>query len=210
MIRDIDRRVARAMAGVRQAFRGVLRRVNTAPAVALVQADGLATEQIQDAELMQHYGFTSAPPAGTMVVVVPVGGKTAHGIVIATEHGSYRMRSLPDGEVAIYDDLGQKVHLTRAGIVVEGAGRPVTVRDTPRIYMDAPLVEMTGKLLVHDTITGHGGLAIDGTPAGGGQTATITGDLRTIGTIVNNDHQIGSVHTHGGVQTGSGNTAAVN
>ena len=37
----------------------------------------------------------------------------------------------------------------------------------------------------------------------------IIGDIETTGTIKNNGKQIGSVHTHGGVQTGSGTTGQV-
>ena len=38
---------------------------------------------------------------------------------------------------------------------------------------------------------------------------TIAGNIETTGTIKNNGHQVGSVHTHGGVQTGSGTTGVV-
>lgn len=118
MIREIDARIARALGRIRLAFRALLTGLDTAPPVALFQADALAGERIVDNELMQHYGFTSAPPAGTMAIILPVGGKTAHGVAIATEHGTYRLKALDGGEVAIYDDQGQKVHLTRDGIVV--------------------------------------------------------------------------------------------
>ena len=37
----------------------------------------------------------------------------------------------------------------------------------------------------------------------------MTGDIKTTGTIENNDKQIGSVHTHAGVTTGSGTTGQV-
>jgi hypothetical protein len=37
----------------------------------------------------------------------------------------------------------------------------------------------------------------------------INGNIETTGTITNNSKQIGSVHTHGGVQTGSGTTGQV-
>jgi len=40
-------------------------------------------------------------------------------------------------------------------------------------------------------------------------TLIINGNIQTTGTITNNSKQIGSVHTHGGVQSGSDNTGAV-
>lgn len=129
MIKQIDARIRRHLSGIRLAFRGVITLVKAAGAVQLVQLDGLSGEQLQDAELFQHYGYTSNPPAGSMCIVLPIGGKTAHGIIIATEHGTYRLKSLAPGEVAIYDDQGQKIHITRAGIVVDGGGKPVTVQN---------------------------------------------------------------------------------
>lgn len=199
MIEQIDRRIRRAVGSIRLAFRGVITLVRAAGAVQLVQADGLAGEGLKDNELFQHYGYTSHPPAGTMAIVLPIGGKTAHGIIIATEHGTYRIKGLAPGETAIYDDQGQKVHITRAGIVVDGAGKPVTVHNTPHVDFDTPQVNMTGALNVIGKITGTGGFAISG---GTGITATITGDIATTGTITNNGHRIDNTHTHTGVQAG--------
>jgi phage baseplate assembly protein V len=146
MIDHIEKRISRALGGIRQAFRGVMSRVNSAPKVQLIQAVGLRGENIQAAEYFQHYGYTSNPPEGAMFVMVPIGGKTAHGIVIATEHGSYRLKNLAPGEVAIYDDLGQKIHLTRNGIVIDGANKQITITNTPKVRMDIPLLEVTGEI----------------------------------------------------------------
>lgn len=119
MIELIDKRINRALNRIRKAFRGVITKVNAAPKVMLIQGEGLSDEGIQAAEYFQHYGFTSNPPDGAMFVCIPIGGKTAHGIVIATEHGSYRLKSLEKGELAIYDDQGQKVHIKRDRILIE-------------------------------------------------------------------------------------------
>jgi phage gp45-like len=43
----------------------------------------------------------------------------SHPIVLVVGDRRYRLKNLQDGEVAIYDDLGQKVHLTRDGIRVD-------------------------------------------------------------------------------------------
>lgn len=207
MIGEIDKRIRRALGGIRLAFRGVLTLVKAAGYVQLVQLDGLQGEQLQDAELFQHYGITSNPPAGTMAIVLPIGGKTAHGIIIATEHGSYRLKSLAPGELAIYDDQGQKVHITRAGIVIDGAGKPVNIQNTPSVTMTTPLVHATQAMTVDGLLTVSGGMAISG---GTGATATINGNIVTTGTITNNAKNVDSTHTHGGVQTGAGNTAVPN
>jgi phage baseplate assembly protein V len=81
-----------------------------------VQLKGLAGEQLQDAELFQHFGFTSCPPAGTQCIVLPIGGQTSHAIIIATENGAYRLQ-VASGEMAIYSDEGAFVHIKKGRIV---------------------------------------------------------------------------------------------
>lgn len=205
MIATIDARVRRALGGIRQAFRGLGNLVNSTPAIQLVDGEGLADEQLRAMELMQHYGITSVPPAGFAYIALPVGGKTAHSVVVATEHATFRLKALANGEVAIYDDQGQKVHLTRAGIVIDGAGKPITLRNAPHVDIDSPQVNMTGALTVAGLITGGGGMAVSG---GAGTTVAISGDLATTGGISNNGKNIGSSHTHGGVRAGSDTSGA--
>ena len=62
---------------------------------------------------------------------------------------------------------------------------------------------MYGNLLVHGTITGDNGFSISGGTSG---TMNVNGNIISTGTITNNGKAIGSTHTHGGVQTGSGTT----
>jgi len=152
MIDVIDKRIDRAMGRVRKAFRAVLSRVSTAPAVALVQASGVAGETLQDAELFQHYGYTSAPPAGTMAVVLPIGGKTAHGIVVATEHGSYRIRGLKSGEVAIYTDEGDSIVLKR-GRMIEVTTDVLKISAAIKVQIDTPLIDTTADIDADGEIT---------------------------------------------------------
>lgn len=145
MIEQIDARIRRALGRVRQAFRGVLTRVNSAPAVQLVQVDGVAGEQLQDNELMQQFGFTSNPPPGTMVVVLPVGGNTAHGIVVACEHGHYRLKALLPGETAIYNKWGDYCVL-KAGHLAEISTGTLTVKATEKVRYETPIFECTGTI----------------------------------------------------------------
>lgn len=143
-VEQIDRRVRAALGNIRLAFRGVITLVKAAGAVQLVQMDALAGEQLQDNELMQHYGFTSNPLPGTMAIVLPIGGRTAHGIIVATEHGSYRIKNLAPGEVALYTDedqagadhriilkRGKEIHLVAgaSSIVLTPAGITITTPD---------------------------------------------------------------------------------
>ncbi|MES2237606.1 MAG: phage baseplate assembly protein V [Pseudomonadota bacterium] len=203
MIKDIDNRIRRALGSIRLAFRGVVTLVKAAGAVQLVQVDGLQGEQLQDAELFQHYGLTSNPPVGTMAIVLPIGGRTAHGIIIATEHGTYRLKNLASGEMAIYDDQGQKVHITRAGIVIDGAGKPINIQNTSSVTMTTPLVHATGAMTIDGLLTVGGGMTISG-----GSGNTVNGSLATTGALTNNGKNVGSSHAHSGVQAGGSNTGA--
>ena len=146
MIETLDKRIKRHFGQIRKAFRGIGTNVNSAPKVMLIQGEGFAGEQLQAAEYMQHYGFSSNPPPGFMYVALPIGGKTAHTIVVATEHGSYRFKNLAPGETAISDDQGQSVHITRNGIVVNGGGKQVTMTNTPKIRMETAQLEVTGQV----------------------------------------------------------------
>ena len=56
---------------------------------------------------------------------------------------------LADSEVVVHDDLGQSVHLTRTGIVVNGGGLPITLTNAPKIRAETPAFQCTGDILDH-------------------------------------------------------------
>jgi phage baseplate assembly protein V len=125
--------------------RCILRAVNDAGGVQLVQAQLLADELQDDMERIQQYGYTSVPLPGAEGVAVFAGGNRDHGLVIAVEDRRYRLKGLKGGEVALYDDLGHKVHLTRDGIVIDGAGQQVTITNTPKTRIESDL-DVTGEI----------------------------------------------------------------
>lgn len=117
MLNQLNQRINQALARLRFAFRGVLARTDSTDALQTVQAAGLSGEQLQDAELFQHYGFTSTPLPGTKCIALPLNGRTSHSVIIATEHARYRLRALAPGEVALYTDEGAHVILRRGRII---------------------------------------------------------------------------------------------
>lgn len=96
--------------------------------------------------LLNSYGFASRPHPGADVVVLFPGGNRAAGFIVATNDRRYQVE-LAGGEVAIHDDQGQRVHLTRAGIVINGGGLPVTVTNTPKLRVEGD-IEATGDVQV--------------------------------------------------------------
>jgi phage baseplate assembly protein V len=105
-------------------------RVNTgndSGRVQILQIQLSSNEIKDDTPRLAEFGFTSMPPVGSDAIVVFMGSDRSQGAVIATGHQASRLKNLKAGEVAIYDDQGQSVFLTRAGIVINGGGHPVTV-----------------------------------------------------------------------------------
>lgn len=137
----VREQVERAMRGVRQAFRAVATRNSHGPNIG-VQMQGLAGETVVG-ELMQHYGYTSAPKAGAEFIALPVGGNSKHVVVIATEDARYRLK-IEDGEVAIYSDEGDHVHLKR-GRVIEVVTDTLLVKASKKVRFETPLIEASGE-----------------------------------------------------------------
>ena len=144
-MKDIDRldaRIGRALGRIRLAFRSVLTALDTKPGVQLMQADGLSGEKLQASELFQHFGFTSAPPEGTQCIVLPLGGKTAHSVIVATECGAYRVDGLKGGEVAVYNQSGARIVLKEQRVIeIECDELKITAKKS--IRMEAREIEAT-------------------------------------------------------------------
>ncbi len=107
----------------------------------------------------------------------------------------------PNGVVIRDTNNACTITLVPSGVTV--------VRGATQMVINDAGVTITGNLLVHGSITGDNGFYITG---GTGATMQITGDIQqtgnytSTGTLTNNGKAVGSTHTHGGVQTGSGTT----
>lgn len=133
------------------AGRAVIRLVNDALKEQSVQVDLLAGET-RDAERYQHYGFTSVPLSGAEGIVVAIGGSRDHVVIVADGDRRYRLKGLAGGEVAIYDDQGQAVHLKRDGIEIYG---------TEKVTVDAPEATFTGNVQITGTLQTTGAISSD-------------------------------------------------
>lgn len=195
---------------VRAAFRGVLNTVKSGGDIQKVQISALADETLQDVELMQQFGLTSVPPEQTEAVIIPIGGRTTHGIVIATENGAFRVKNLNKGEVAIYDQSGSTVIL-KNGRVIEIDCDTLNIRcQTYNVNASSganfttPKLETSQVLTAQGQINGNGGMAVQG---GGG--ASFSGNVQQNGGSFSTDGDVtaGSIslinHTHRGDSGGS-------
>ena len=109
-----------------------------------VQFSGLSGDD--ETEHWHPYGFQARPLPGAHALQAAVGANSETTITILVGDRRYTL-GLEAGEVAVADDLGQKVHLTRTGIVVEapsiklGAGAALgAARATDPTAMDADFV----------------------------------------------------------------------
>lgn len=160
--------------------RGVLRGVSDRSGRQQLQVELLKDELRDGVERMQNYGMTSHPLGGDVAVVF-LGGNREKGIVLAVDDRRYRL-SLEPGEVALYDDLGNRIELLRDMLKVTAVQHLEATAPTMKIIAD---------------------VSIEGT-------LTVTGDVATTGALHNNGKLVGSSHTHSGVTAGPANTGAPN
>jgi len=108
-------------------LRGVVDRVTDSSKFQGVVAKLRAYDDLEDGpdgsgvEHWLPYGFTAVAKAGAEALVGYLGGDSDKAVVISVGDRRYRLTGLAEGEVALYDDQGAKVHLTRSGIVLEPA-----------------------------------------------------------------------------------------
>lgn len=191
VVRDIARaEVERAFLRIRNTFR--LGQTTLAPkedgVVQIVQVT-LSDNETLDVTSLQHYGFATSMPIGTDILVANVEGHSSKGIVVATNNRNARPQNMAVGEVMVYDNKGNSVHL-KGGVSII----------------------ITSKETVH--ITAPKGLSI--TTGTGAEGMTITGDITQTGGSFKTDGDVtgGKVslrnHTHGGVRAGGDSSGPPN
>lgn len=126
--------------------RGVVTAVTEGSKLRSLQVRMMAGEVKDGIEHFEPYGYTSRPLPGAEHVSAFFDGDRSHGVTLIVADRRYRLAGLEAGEVALFDDLGHVVHLTRTGIVIDGGGHNVTVTNTPQINLDSPNVTCTGNL----------------------------------------------------------------
>lgn len=191
MVETMRRHVERAAAGTRQAFRGLLAGLQLTRKIQLASGEGLAGEQLDRVELMQQFGFTSAPPAGAELIVLPLGGRSSASVIVATEHGAYRFQLGQAGEVCLYNQWGDFVHMradrtihmvSQAKVLIDtdqvqiNAASSVTIT-TPQFTVDASggVALNTPTVAASENVTAGANITADGDVADAGGAKTMSG-----------------------------------
>lgn len=169
-LRDAKNRIMMAIA------RGVVRAISDSGSRQTVQVELLKDELRDGVERMQNYGLTSHPHPGGDAAVIFVGGNREQGIVVAFENRQFRIVGLQQGEVCMYDDLGNRVSLLREMVKIEAVTHLEAI---------APTMKITSAVTIDGSLTVNG-------------PSTMNGDIATTGTLTNNGKNVGSTHRHAG------------
>lgn len=167
--------------------RGMVSAVKSTTKMQMLQLRLMSDEQKDNVEHFEPFGFTSKPLAGAEHITLFLDGDRSHGVTVVVADRRYRLTTLADGEVALHDAYGNKVHLKADGTL--------DVIAQTKAQITSPLVTMSGNLQVAGSITA-------------GTTVTAPNLVGT--TNVTFGGKSGIAHTHSGVQTGAGNTGAPN
>lgn len=161
--------------------RAVVRLIDPSTLMQELQVERLPGEVLDRVEHFEGYGLTAHAPAGAEAIVM---GRRGRLVALSVAHRQYRLVGLAAGEVAIYDDLGQKVHLTRAGIVVV----------SPLVTIQADQTHITGALQVDGAATFGSTIAATGSITSAAEMADSVGTMSGMRTTYNG-------HTHNETST---------
>lgn len=158
-------------------------------------------------EYFQHYGFSSRPKAGAEGLAI-VRGNTVY--LVASDDRRYRI-SLEEGEVALFSDEGDSVHLRRGNLMHVVTGRKllvdaaqdveinaakVTVNASVSANISAPAVALAcGSVTMQPLGGGTAQASIQGNVSIQG-TLQVTGSITATGTIIDTGGNT-SHHSHG-------------
>lgn len=138
-----------------------------------------AGEIKDDMEHFEPYGFTSNPLPGAEGIAAFIGGDRSHGLLLVVADRRYRLKALESGEVAIYTDEGDKIHLKR-GKVIDIETNTLNVKAAVAVNFETPQITQTGRIVSQgDQVAGgisqishthsgiQGGNGQSGPPVGG-------------------------------------------
>ena len=142
--RDIKQMIRNAVGSVRTALRGNVLRASGDKRVVLLQADGLATETFNDAEMFQQPGFRSIPLEGMQPIIVALNGASANGVVVAVSNGALFIADLQPGEVAVFnenDGIANSIIL-RNGKVIDITCDTLNIKAATKVNVTAPAADI--------------------------------------------------------------------
>ncbi|MDD9911663.1 MAG: phage baseplate assembly protein V [Alphaproteobacteria bacterium] len=135
--------------------RFVLENANDGTKMQSVKVKGRADEILENCERFQNYGLTSVPHAGAEAIALSLSGNQSHTVVIAVDDRRYRLKGLAKGEVALYTDEGDTIHLKRGNAMDINTGT-LTINASTKVQINSPLVETSDKIKAGNDIQAIG------------------------------------------------------
>lgn len=139
-------------------LRGVVHQVDDAGGLQTLDVETHAHVVRSGVEVLHPYGLGSAPPPGALTVVLAIGGDQGDLVALPAASPAGRMGGLQPGEVALYDDGGNRVHLAAGGTIriVAATALHVVVGGT-ELRVAADGVHITGDLFVSGQVSDANG-----------------------------------------------------
>jgi phage gp45-like len=175
-------------------------------------------------EHIEPFGFASRTPNASEHIVVSLGGSRSQSLVIMAHNRQYKFE-LNAGEVAVYNQFGDYVHLTDGG--------EAHIKASTRVHAETPLFECSADCLVQGNLqvkgttileqstsilagnfvcAANGAFSLPVTmtaPATFAAAANFTGAAAFTGGITSDGTSIGLDHEHSGGTEGDGTTGGV-
>lgn len=170
--------------------RRVMLMITPATLTAVDDSKGIQQVQIQcgkdevrhGVNRVQSYGLTSHPHPGCECAVIFVGGNRDHGLVVAVDDSRYRLQTLAQGEVALYTDEGDVIHLKR--------GNQIEIKSATAVTIDAPETIVTGNVLIEGNVSIAGTTVVEGALSSSTSVSDPKGSMQDM-RIIYNGHKHG-------------------
>lgn len=130
--------ISKSLGQIRQAFLGIVARAG-----ARAQIQGLADEVMDEMEVYQQVGFSSWIPEKSRVVILPLMGKSARSIIIASTEAPI-MITVNEGETCIYDQFGHQILLKQDGMHLKGGD--VFIDDGDLHVLNGDVIDKKGSM----------------------------------------------------------------
>ena len=123
--------------------RGVVTSSNDKGGSQTYDATLLRNHRRSSVEVLQFWGLSTRPPAGSVALFLAVGGDAGDMVAIPAAHPSQRLGNLKEAEVALYTADGSRVHLKNDG----------TIDSVSTKQISSSVLDKVTVVLTNDTIT---------------------------------------------------------
>ena len=131
--------------------RGVVSRAKRANGTRFLQVQTEGGLVLDDVQHIEPFGFTSHPENNAETVILAFKGNGSHTVAIVVDDTRYKLE-VAEGEVAIFNRHGDKVHIKDSG--------DIEIKAASKVLIDTPEAEFSGLVKGKDFIT-HRGVKLD-------------------------------------------------